>query len=109
MNWQQMNWSLPLLISLGLLAIFVAMVYCTYLPVRYMKEPAVRKFHFRWLLALWSLWFVIGFVLPTLSLFGVLPSWLIADPAIILPACAAWIFLRYFPWLFDWKRTSTKT
>jgi hypothetical protein len=56
MNWQHMNWPLALLIDLGLLAMFVVELYWTYLPIKYMKEPADSRFHFRWLLGLQSFW-----------------------------------------------------
>jgi len=43
MTWQQANWPLALLIYLGLLAMFAVIVYCTYLPIRFMASPLVRR------------------------------------------------------------------
>jgi hypothetical protein len=109
MSWQQMNWPLALLISLCLLGMFAVIVYCTYLPIRLMQVPADRKFHFRWLLALWSLTFLIGFVLPTLALFSVLPNWSITDPATTAPTLMALVFMVYLPWVFRRMRASPRT
>ena len=108
MNWQQMDWPLALLIYGGLLAALAVGVYCSCLPMKSM-EPAVRKLYFRWLLVLWSATFVVGFVLPTLTLLGVLRNWAITDPATTTPLLSALVFMFYFPWIFRQKMGSPKT
>jgi hypothetical protein len=108
MNWQQLNWPVALLIYLGLFVMFGVIVYCSYFPIRFMKVPADRKFYFRWLLVLWSLSFLIGFVLPTLTLFGVLPNWSITDPANYAPLIMALVFMVFFPWIFRRMKASPK-
>jgi MFS family permease len=97
MNWQQFNWPLALLIYGGLLLMFGAAVVCSYLPIKRMTEPEERRFHVRWLTAIWSFGFVIGFVLPTLGLFGVLPNWSILDPAATTAFLIGLIFMVYMP------------
>jgi hypothetical protein len=106
MTWQQVNWPLALLIYLGLLALFAVIVYCTYLPIRLMQVPAARKLYFRWLLVLWSVSFLVGFVLPTCTLFRILSNWSITDPAMTALPLMALVFMVYFPWMFQRMRAS---
>jgi hypothetical protein len=106
MNWQQINWPLALLIYGGLLAAFGVGLFCSYLPMRSMKVPADRTSYFRWLLVIWSLTFLVGFVLPTLTLFGILPNWSITDPATTTPLLMAVVFMFYFPWIFRRMKAS---
>jgi len=106
MDWPQVNWPLALLIYLGLLAMFGVIVYCSYLPMRFMTVPGDRKFYFRWFLILWSLSFLIGFVLPTLTLFGVLPNWSITDPGFTAPTFTALVFMVFFSCVFQRMKAS---
>jgi len=108
MNWQQVNWPLALFIYLGLLGMFGVIVYCTYFPIRFMRRQEDRKFYFHWLIALWSLVFLVSFVLPTLALFGIVP-WSITDPAITTPLLMALVFMVFFPRIFQRMRGSPKT
>jgi hypothetical protein len=108
MNGHQVNWPLALLIYLGLLGMFGLIVFCTYFPIWSMKEPATRRFYFRWLLVLWAATFVVGFVLPTCTLFGVLPNWSITDPATTAPLLMALVFMVFLPQMFRRIRASDR-
>jgi hypothetical protein len=99
MDWLQTNWPMALLMYLGMLALFSMIVSLTYFPITFVKKPADRRFYFQWLLVLWVISFLGGFVAPTLTLFGVIPNRSLVDPPFTGSALIGLAFFGFLPWV----------